>query len=225
MIHRAKLGGCSSSKQWGRGNLTPEAKCASRTVKVCHTCNASLPSVSTFNPQWREETKCEHVHHPGDVPCTIVHFSCNNCKNRFARAKLVRTHESFRGLTCQPGNVCPSILWAGKWKSTLAKHFKQIKMQRCNTTCKTQVLESRKAARPWRRCHSKEKIADFKSRLEEHGMLRHRHWGQVLTGQCLCFMHKSSAVVEVQVVQEVQLLLLSRGRCLSCMLLAYQTSF
>ena len=56
-------------------------------------------------------------------------------------------------------------------------------------------------------------------------MLRHRHWGQVLTGRCLCCMHKSRAVVEVQVVQEVQLLLLSRGRCLSCMLLAYQTSF
>ena len=56
-------------------------------------------------------------------------------------------------------------------------------------------------------------------------MLRHRHWGQVLGGQCLCCMHKSRAVVEVQVVQEVQLLLLSRGRCLSCMLLAYQTRF
>ena len=54
-------------------------------------------------------------------------------------------------------------------------------------------------------------------------MLRHRHWGQVLRGQCLWCMHKSRAVVEV--VQEVQLLLLSRGRCLSCMLLAYQTSF
>ena len=42
------------------------------------------------------------------------------------RAKLVRTLESFRGLTCsQPGNVRPTIL-CGASKSTLDQHFTRI---------------------------------------------------------------------------------------------------
>ena len=66
------------------GNRRPENK---RSVRVelskCVTLVMHPPPICTFNPQWQhEETKCEHVHHPGCVHVVCTHFRRLNSGGR-----------------------------------------------------------------------------------------------------------------------------------------------